>query len=146
MLSPSLEDYLEEVYRLSIKKEEIRITDIAQCLNFSMPSVVKGLKKLHKLGYIKYKPYEKIEVLEKGKKRGKFLVDRNKILMEFVEIIGSKADKKEEAEAMEHYLSISTIKSIEKLIEFFKTKEDIFRNFKDFNIESRLKENEIEEE
>lgn len=143
MLSPSLEDYLEEVYRLSLEKEEIRIKDIADCLNFSMPSVVKGLKKLDKLGYIKYNAYEKIKILDKGREKGKFLVDRNRILMEFVDIIGSNCDIKQEAEAMEHYFSISTIKSIEKLIEFLKVNKDTFKQFNEFEIKSLLEENDI---
>ncbi|MCT4509372.1 MAG: hypothetical protein N4A48_11595 [Tepidibacter sp.] len=138
MLSPSLEDYLEEVYRLSLYNEEIRIKDIAECLNFSMPSVVKGLKKLDELGYIRYKPYEKIKLLDKGNKKGKFLVDRNYILKEFITIIGAKCDIDQEAEAMEHYFSIETIKSIEKLIVVLKENENIVKQIKDKKIDSVL--------
>lgn len=136
MLSPSLEDYLEELYRLSLNKKEIRIKDIADSLGVSMPSVVKGLKKLHDFGYIVYNPYEKIEVLEKGKKKGKFLVNRNKILRQFVEIIGSDCDVKDEAEAMEHYLTVSTIKAIEKLVAFLNKNEVVLEEFKRFDIKS----------
>lgn len=138
LLSPSLEDYLEELYRISLNKDEIRIKDIADCLRVSMPSVVKGLRKLDKLGFIDYRPYEEIRVLEDGKRRGKFLVDRNKILMDFVKIVGSECDVKAEAEAMEHYLTISTIKSFEKLTRFFEENEDTLGKFKDFRIESIL--------
>lgn len=136
MLSPSLEDYLEEVYRLSLNKKEIRVTDIAECLNVSMPSVVKGLRNLHRLGYIAYRPYEGIQLLEDGLKTGRFLVDRNRILREFVEIIESDCDIKEEAEAMEHYLSINTIKSIEKLVEFIKSRDDFKKDYHRFSIKS----------
>jgi len=68
MLSPSLEDYLEELYRLSITNKEIRIKDIAKLLGVSMPSVVKGLKKLNDLKYIDYIPYQTIKLLDKGKR------------------------------------------------------------------------------
>ncbi|WP_427340539.1 metal-dependent transcriptional regulator [Caloranaerobacter sp. DY30410] len=138
MLSPSLEDYLEEVYRLSRNKKEIRVKDIADCLGVSMPSVVKGLKKLHELEYIVYRPYEKIYILEKGKKEGKFLIERNRILREFVKIIGSDCDVKQEAEAMEHYFTVSTIKCIEKLVEFFKEDKEIYEKFKNYKIQSSL--------
>lgn len=144
MLSPSLEDYLEEVYRLSLNKKEIRNKDIADTLNVSMPSVVKGLKKLKSMGYIKYEPYEKIEVLEKGKRKGKFLVERNRILRHFVDVIGSKCDEKAEAEAMEHYLCISTIKSIEKLVSFFTENPEIEEKFRNYNIKSILEDDDIE--
>lgn len=138
MLSPSSEDYLEEVYRLSVNNKDIRITDIAYCLNVSMPSVVKGLRKLSRLGYIVYKPYEKIELTEKGKDIGCFLVERNKILRDFIEIIGADCDIKQEAEAMEHYLTIATIKSIEKLVKFFLNNEALLLEFRSFKIDSIL--------
>ncbi|RKD34186.1 metal-dependent transcriptional regulator [Thermohalobacter berrensis] len=141
MLSPSLEDYLEEVYRLSLNNKEIRIKDIADCLQVSMPSVVKGLKRLHNQGYIVYRPYQRIEVLDKGKKKGKFLIERNKILREFVKIIGSDCDIKQEAEAMEHYFSVSTIKAIEKLVKFLKERDDVLNDFKSFKIQSIIDDN-----
>lgn len=138
MLSPSSEDYLEEVYRLRANNKEIRIKDISDCLNVSMPSVVKGLKKLSKLGYIVYKPYEEIELTDKGKIKGLFLVERNKILREFVEMLGADCDVKQEAEAMEHYLTISTIKAIEKLVKFFSENEDILEKFRNYEVRSIL--------
>ncbi|SCG84028.1 Transcriptional regulator mntR Manganese transport regulator [Proteiniborus sp. DW1] len=138
MLSPSLEDYLEEAYRLSVNNKEIRIKDVAECLNVSMPSVVKGLRKLNRLGYLIYQPYEKIELTDRGKMTGFFLVERNKILKDFVSMIGSDCDIKQEAEAMEHYLTISTIKSIEKLVKFFSENESILQEFRKYQIESVL--------
>ncbi|WP_352420777.1 iron dependent repressor, metal binding and dimerization domain protein [Proteiniborus sp.] len=138
MLSPSSEDYLEEAYRLSVNNKDIRIKDIADCLNVSMPSVVKGLRKLNRLGYIVYKPYEKIELTDRGKVKGVFLVERNKILRDFIEIIGSDCDIEQEAEAMEHYLTISTIKAIEKLVKFFSENEDLLLEFSNFKTESEL--------
>ncbi|MGF7060116.1 metal-dependent transcriptional regulator [Brassicibacter mesophilus] len=143
MLSPSSEDYLEEVFRLSSNKKEIRIKDIADCLNVSMPSVVKGLRKLNRLGYIIYMPYEKIELTDKGKYKGRFLVERNKILRDFIDIIGADCDIKQEAEAMEHYLTTATIRSIEKIVRFFKNNEDFLQHFNEFQITSVLDENEM---
>ncbi|KXZ38871.1 iron (metal) dependent repressor, DtxR family [Alkalithermobacter thermoalcaliphilus JW-YL-7 = DSM 7308] len=140
MLSPSLEDYLEELYRLSLNRQDIRIKDIADCLNVSMPSVVKGLKKLDSLGYIKYKAYEKIDILEKGIKKGKFLIERNKILREFFKIIQSDCDIEKEAEAIEHYLSVSSVEAIEKLVLFLKENEDILDKFKKYKLYSNLKD------
>jgi len=143
MLSPSSEDYLEEVFRLSSNKKEIRIKDIADCLNVSMPSVVKGLRKLNRLGYIIYMPYEKIELTDKGKYKGKFLVERNKILRDFIDIIGAECDIKQEAEAMEHYLTTATIRSIEKIVKFFKNNGDVLKQFNEFQNKSVIDEDEM---
>lgn len=138
MLSPSLEDYLEEAYRLSTNNKEIRIKDVAECLSVSMPSVVKGLRKLNRLGYIIYQPYEKIELTDEGREKGFFLVERNKILKDFVSMIGSDCDIKQEAEAMEHYLTKSTIRSIEKLVKFFLENEKLLLEFRKYQTKSIL--------
>ena len=109
MLTPSLEDYLEEIYRLSLDPGFIRITDVAKRLDVSLPSVNKAVKILSEKGYLNYLPYRNINLTEKGKKTGQFLVYRNQMIQNFLQVIGSKADKVAEAEAIEHYLSRETI-------------------------------------
>lgn len=145
MLSPSLEDYLEELYRTSLKNSDIRNKDIADCLGVSMPSVVKGLKRLHKLGYIDYKPYQEIILLDKAVIKGRFLVERNRILREFVDIIGADCDIKAEAEAMEHYLSKTSIRSIEKLTRFLQENKEVLSKLQNFTYDSILHDDEEED-
>jgi len=125
MLTPSLEDYLEEIYRFSKKLGFIRITDIAEKLDVSLPSVNKAVNILSQKGYLKYIPYKNIELTDKGASLGKFLVTRNRILQDFLEVIGSHCDKEKEAEAIEHYLSRDTIYAITLVVEFFKRRPDL---------------------
>lgn len=120
MLSPSLEDYLEEAFRFSQSSTPVRVTDISKKLNVSLPSVSKALGRLKEKEYIVYEPYGEIILTEKGKKLGSFLVDRNQLLQEFLNLICANCDTAAEAEAMEHYLSGETIKAIHKLVKFFK--------------------------
>ncbi|ABO51225.1 iron dependent repressor [Desulforamulus reducens MI-1] len=118
MLSPSLEDYLEEIYRISQSGETVRVTDIAACLNVSLPSVTRALQKLDESNHIMYRRYKDIILTEEGKKLGHFLVERNRIIREFLKLIGSKCDVAAEAEAMEHYLSMPTLKAIINFVNF----------------------------
>lgn len=120
MLSPSLEDYLEEIYRFSAELGFIRITDVANKLNVSLPSVNKAVKILASKGYLEYIPYKNIALTEKGAKLGKYLVERNHMIQNFLEVIGSKADKEEEAEAIEHYLSKETVHAMTMVVKFLK--------------------------
>jgi len=119
MLTPSLEDYLEEVYRLSINQGFIRITDVARKLQVSLPSVNKAVKLLSEKGYLNYIPYKNIDLTEKGERTGQFLVYRNQMIQNFLQVIGSKADKAVEAEAIEHYLSRETINALTQVVKFF---------------------------
>jgi len=139
MLTPSLEDYLEEIYRLSLSTENIRVTDISNKLNVSLPSVSKALMRLKDKEYIKYEPYGNIRLTLKGNNFGKYLVERNRILQEFLSLICSKCDITVEAEAMEHYLSKATIDAIQGLVKFFKDNPNLYQQYRTY-IDSRSTE------
>lgn len=121
MLSPSLEDYLEEIYRFSLSLEIVRVTDISNKLKVSLPSVTKALYKLRDQNYIRYERYGEIKLTDQGKEMGLYLITRNQLLQEFLALICSNCNIAAEAEAMEHYLSTTTIDAIKTLVEFIKS-------------------------
>ncbi|MEW9121097.1 MAG: iron dependent repressor, metal binding and dimerization domain protein [Thermotaleaceae bacterium] len=132
MLSPSLGEYIEEIYQLSLMKSEVQIRDISQGLNVSSHSVVKALRKLHREKYLYYQRHEGIRLTPQGKNLGRLLVKRNSILHEFLFILNSDCDREKEVEIMEHYLSPSTIAAIEKLVEFIQKEKAIMKKFTEF--------------
>ena len=135
MLTPSLEDYLEEIYRFSLSLDTVRVTDISKRLKVALPSVTKALYKLRDERYIKYERYGEIKLTDKGNEFGDYLVTRNQLLQEFLALICSKCDFAVEAEAMEHYLSTATIDAIKTLVEFIKGNpawQLAFKDFRDF--------------
>ncbi|HZK43132.1 MAG TPA: iron dependent repressor, metal binding and dimerization domain protein [Syntrophomonadaceae bacterium] len=129
MLSPSLEDYLEEIYRFSLYNDIVRVTDIAKCLDVTMPSVSNAIRRLSRKGYLVYRKYEDLVLTDKGERLGRFLVERNQILQDFFLLIESKCDVAKEAEAMEHYLSLPTIRAIQHLIDFLQIHTDSYERF-----------------
>jgi len=132
LLTPSLEDYLEEIYRFSLSLPTVRVTDISKRLKVAMPSVTKALYKLRDESYIKYERYGEIKLTDKGKELGYYLVTRNQLLQEFLALICSKCNFADEAEAMEHYLSTATIDAIKTLVEFMKGNPPWQKAFNDF--------------
>ena len=132
MLTPSLEDYLEEIYRFSLSLETVRVTDISKRLQVALPSVTKALYKLRDECYIKYERYGEIKLTDQGKEFGYYLVTRNQLLQEFLSLICSKCNFAAEAEAMEHYLSTATIDAIKTLVEFMKVNPLCQQAFTDF--------------
>ena len=133
MLSPSLEDYLEEIFNFNSSKDKVKVKDIADKLHVSSPSVVKALDKLEKQGYIIYIKYKNILLTDKGYKYGNFLVERNSILRKFFIMINSDCNPIDEAEAVEHYLSPSTLKMISNLYYYFEENEEIYNNFLEYS-------------
>ena len=132
MLTPSLEDYLEEIYRFSLSLNTVRVTDISKRLKVALPSVTKALYKLRDENYIKYERYGEIKLTNQGKEFGYYLVTRNQLLQEFLALICSKCNFAAEAEAMEHYLSTATIDAIKTLVEFMKGNPSWQQAFSDF--------------
>jgi len=119
-LSPSLEDYLEEIYRFSLTQPIVRVSEISQKLNVAQPSVTKALRRLKLKECITYQRYGLIGLTDRGKKIGSFLVKRNQILQEFLLILSAQCNISAEAEAMEHYLSVSTINVIQSFVSFMR--------------------------
>jgi DtxR family transcriptional regulator, Mn-dependent transcriptional regulator len=133
VLSPSLEDYLEEIYRfMLVNNNVVRVKDISKKLGVSLPSVSKALYKLNNQHYIKYHRYGEIELTDSGRQKGHYLVERNQLLQEFLALIRSDCNLAEEAEAIEHYLSESTIHSIHRLVSFFKANPAFYQAYLTF--------------
>lgn len=137
MLSPSLEDYLEEIYRFSLTNDVVRVTDIAACLDVSLPSVSSAIRKLSRDNYLAYRRYKEVVLTDKGKRLGRFLVERNRILQDFLRMIRSDCDVSAEAEAMEHYLTLPTIRSIENLVNFMTVHPECYQKLIEYFTERK---------
>ena len=137
MLSPSLEDYLEEIYRFTLNNDTVRVTDISQKLNVKLPSVTKALRRLRTGGYITYQKYGLIGLTDQGKQTGGYIVARNTLLQDFLKVICTDCDVGAEAEAMEHYLSKSTITAIEHLTIFMKDNPEVYQRFVEYVREAK---------
>ncbi|AET70001.1 Mn-dependent transcriptional regulator [Desulfosporosinus orientis DSM 765] len=138
MLTPSLEDYLEEIYRFSLTLDTVRVTDISKKLKVALPSVTKALYRLRDESYINYERYGEIQLTDQGKEFGYYLVTRNKILQDFLALIRSKCNFAAEAEAMEHYLSTATIDAIKTLVEFMNDNPSWLQSYNNYIITKEL--------
>ncbi|RUT36191.1 transcriptional regulator MntR [Paenibacillus zeisoli] len=121
MPTPSMEDYLERIYKLIDEKGYARVSDIAEGLEVHPSSVTKMIQKLDKDDYLIYEKYRGLVLTSKGKKVGKRLVDRHELLEEFLEMIGVQQENiYRDVEGIEHHLSWDSITRIETLVEFLR--------------------------
>lgn len=121
MPTPSMEDYLERIYKLIDEKGYARVSDIAEGLEVHPSSVTKMIQKLDKDNYLIYEKYRGLVLTNKGKKMGKRLVDRHQLLETFLATIGVQDDNiYRDVEGIEHHLSWDSITCIETLVEYFK--------------------------
>lgn len=121
MPTPSMEDYLERIYKLIDEKGYARVSDIAEGLEVHPSSVTKMIQKLDKDNYLIYEKYRGLVLTGKGEKIGKRLVDRHQLLENFLTMIGvEKEHIYTDVEGIEHHLSWNSITCIETLVEYFR--------------------------
>lgn len=125
MPTPSMEDYLERIYKLIEDKGYARVSDIAEALEVHPSSVTKMVQKLDKSEYLVYEKYRGLVLTAKGKKVGKRLVYRHQLLEDFMKIIGvTNENIYIDVEGIEHHLSWDAIDRIGDLVQYFQEDEN----------------------
>jgi Mn-dependent DtxR family transcriptional regulator len=106
----SLEDYLEQIFLLQKVNNNVRVTDIAEALQISKPSVNRAINTLKEEGYLSHEHYGTIVLTEVGSKVAENILETHRLLKKFlVECLGVEEDTAEkEACLMEHAISKST--------------------------------------
>ncbi len=118
------EDYLETIYKLGLKNDHVRVSDLAKELKLSKPSVTQMIQRLDKEDCVKYTPYSPLKLTVKGKKIGKDIAERHAVLDEFLTIMGiSKTTREKDIHGMEHCLSKTTLTKLKEVSQFLKKKK-----------------------
>ncbi len=139
-LSPSAQDYLEAVYETGLKREVVRVSEIADRLGVKMPSVVTALRRLARRGLVRHERYGHVALTDAGAAEARRISERHQALVRFlVELLGVNArTAAADACRMEHAVSAQTMRRMVKLLEFAVEEPgkkrrcaDMFRRFVD---------------
>ena len=122
-LGQSAEDYLEAVYVVAQSGSRVRVTDIAERLAVSKPSVVSALSALEEKGLVRHERYGGVELTARGAVLAQEVYRRHRLLQEFLcDVLGvSDRAGAEDACRMEHGLSPETLERLVRLVEFMRT-------------------------
>ncbi|MDF2589918.1 MAG: iron-dependent transcription repressor [Anaerocolumna sp.] len=132
LLSPSGEDYMEMIYRLSQDTGFTRVNDLALALNVQPPSVSKMIQKLAELKLIKYEKYGVIMLEPKGTVIGKALLNRHNLIERFLAFLNVTDGLLEETEKIEHTINHEILCGIEDLVEFFNEYPEMLKQFNEY--------------
>jgi len=133
MLSASMEDYLEMIYRLSKDTGFTRINELSEALNVHPPSATRMVQKLGLLNLLQYEKYGVILLRAEGKRLGGMLLERHNMIEAFFRLLGINEEKiLAETEKVEHMLSDETVKCFEKYILFVKENPDVLVRLNEF--------------
>lgn len=133
LITPSMEDYLEMIYRLTLSQDFARVNELAEALNVQPPSCTKMVQKLSEANLISYEKYGVLKLTEEGQLLGKALLERHNIIENFLKLIGVKEENiLSEAEKIEHTLSSETLHCLNDLVGFLSNNTSILEDFYDF--------------
>lgn len=119
VMTSSLEDYLEAVFVLSAQKSNVRITDIAEFLGVSKPSVNRAVNTLKQNGFLEHETYGDIKITPAGESYAANVLRRHKLIKQFlIDKLGVSEDVAEhDACQMEHVMSPTTIDKLYDYLE-----------------------------
>lgn len=121
-LKESGEMYLEYIYILCKSKSSVRSIDVAEYMNFSKPSVSRGVGILKKREYITVDKDGYIFLTQTGKEAAERIFERHTVLTAIFKAIG--VDEKiaaEDACRIEHVISDDTFKAIKEFYQKMKS-------------------------
>lgn len=117
MVSKALEEYLKTMYVLKKQNGNIRVTDVANKMNCTKPSVNKALNNLKKNGMVNYESYGTIELTEEGENLAKKILEAYDIVYVFLKDVLNLKEEDAESEA-EKIKSTITDDTINKLARY----------------------------
>lgn len=118
MVSKALEEYLKTMYVLKKQNGNVRVTDVAQKMNCSKPSVNKAIYNLKDNGLVNYESYGTIELTKEGENLAKKILEAYDIVYLFLkDVLNLETEEaKKEAEKIKIAITDETINKLAKYV------------------------------
>ena len=118
MISKALEEYLKTMYILNKQNGNIRVTDIANKMNCSKPSVNKAVNILKDKKLLNYESYGTIELTSQGEDLAKKILETYDIVFLFLKDVLdlNDEDAKKEAEKIKLAINDNTTNKLAKYV------------------------------
>ena len=118
MISKALEEYLKTIYVLKMQNGNVRVTDIANKMKCSKPSVNKAINNLKSNELLNYETYGEIQLTKEGEDLAKKILEAYDIVYVFLKDVLnlSQDEAKIEAERMKLSMQDETINKLAKYV------------------------------
>ncbi|MCI8621951.1 MAG: metal-dependent transcriptional regulator [Clostridia bacterium] len=118
MITKTQEEYLKTIYILKKQTGDIRVTDIANKMNCTKPSVNKAIKSLKAEKLINYETYGEIKLTNQGEDLAKKILETYDIIYLFLkEVLNlSKEESASEAEKIKLAITDKTANELAKYV------------------------------
>ncbi|MCD6239766.1 MAG: metal-dependent transcriptional regulator [Thermotogae bacterium] len=115
-LTESVEDYLQDIFLLSLDRKIVRLRDIAIKRGVKMPSVVNAIKILSENRLVEHERYGYVLLTDAGVELARQIYERHETIYKFLhDVLKVKEEiAEEDAHKMEHDLHNETLESLAK--------------------------------
>ena len=122
MVTPRIEDYLEELFLLESTGRSVTVTDLSSRLKITKGTVTATIQKLVELEFVEHERYGNLHLTEAGRRIGMTVFRRHEGFRAFFhEMLGLDRDHSSEmACSMEHYVDNVTEERLYALLEYFR--------------------------
>ena len=122
MITPRIEDYLEELFLLESTGRSVTVTDVAERLKITKGTVTATIQKLVELELVEHERYGTLHLTDAGREKGMIVFRRHEGFRAFFhELLGLDRDHSSEmACSMEHYVDNVTEERLYALLEYFR--------------------------
>ncbi|GJL84768.1 MAG: transcriptional regulator MntR [Micavibrio sp.] len=112
------EDYVELIADLIEANGEARVVDLSQRFGISHATVNKVIARLKKEGLVNSEPYRSLFLTAEGQKLAESCKQRHILVLKFLKCLGVSDEMAEQdAEGVEHHVSVETLKAFQKFID-----------------------------
>ena len=120
-VTEAIENYLETIYILSLRQNEVHAVDVCAYLSYSRPTVSIVLRQMRESGLVTVDDMNHIHLTPEGEGIAKKLYERHTLISEMLVSLGvSRETAVRDACKIEHDLSEETFAAIKKHAERFK--------------------------
>jgi Mn-dependent DtxR family transcriptional regulator len=105
-ITEAMEDYLECIYDLEETKGYARVSDVAELLSLNRASTSIMVKRLGRLGFLRYEPYRGFALTPEGCRVAERIRKRHAMLADLFTQMGlDEREHHSDIEGIEHHLS-----------------------------------------
>ena len=105
-VTESMEDYLECIFDLESTKGYACVSDVAEALRLNRASTSIMVKRLGKLGFLRYEPYRGFALTPEGSRVAERIRKRHAMLADLFQLMGlDHREHHSDIEGLEHHLS-----------------------------------------
>ena len=114
-LQESGQMYLETIYILTSKRQDVRSIDVCEYMGYSKPSVSRAIGLLKDGGYVTADKNGYLELTDAGVEAAEKIYDRHMHICEFLQSLGVSAEvASEDACKIEHVISDESFEAIKR--------------------------------